>query len=464
MSRLWIQLAAAVLFALAWMQSSRLEPKHEYGVFSIDPPTPFIHYLPDGIVLGRVLVVHGLDVSKETMRITAAGLADGGFEVYVIDLPGHGDSSEKFAVAAAEKAITDVVTYLGTDTIVLGHSLGAGLLLDLSANQHFSTMVLLSPPPMPIPDIHADRVLVATGNIDIPRIRAFVPIVADIGNPKVESWLLRWGGHSTPIYNPEHISRIVDWLGGKGSQSKTAFRLFWILLMFTSGAVLGCALMPASGMEYGPSSLAMTSALIRYVAACGLAAVILKFLNPVSWLHLFATDYLIGFMLLTGVILFAVAPQSLGSRLFAGGYGVLLTAPFAAAYTVVMFGFIASAHLVHFSLSDNRWWRFPCIAAASLPLFLADEFMIRNLQSRVKSMLTALITRNLLLAFLLVGVLILNRENAFLVLLAPVITLFWIALWFATGVVYRNTQSPVASALFAALVQGWVFAALFVTI
>src|SRR5437870_8419725 len=133
------------------------------------------------------------------MQLISAALTDGGFEVYDIDLPGHGDSEAKFQTDLAEQAISKAKAFLGEKTIVLGHSLGAGLLLDLAANEPFSTMVLLSPPPLAIAEIHADRVLIATGKIDIPRIRGFVPIATDIGESKAESWLLPWGAHSAPI-------------------------------------------------------------------------------------------------------------------------------------------------------------------------------------------------------------------------------------------------------------------------
>src|SRR5262249_7622838 len=155
----------------------------------------------------RVLAVHGLDVSKEVLSIICAALADSGLEVYAIDLPGHGDSKAKFKTDLAEQAIRNAKEYLGEKTIVLGHSLGAGLVLDLAATECFSTIVLLSPPPLSISEIHADRVLIATGAIDVPRIRAFVPIVTDIGKPNVESWMLAWGAHSAPIFNPVYVRR-----------------------------------------------------------------------------------------------------------------------------------------------------------------------------------------------------------------------------------------------------------------
>ena len=49
-------------------------------------------------------------------------------------------------------------------------------------------------------------------------------------------------------------------------------------------------------------------------------------------------------------------------------------------------------------------------------------------------------------------------------LLAGMMLMFWITLWFAAEIVSRRIQNPLASALFAALVQGWMFAAWFVTV
>src|SRR5262249_30187074 len=109
-----------------------------------------------------------------------------------------------------------------------------------------------------------------------------------------------------------------------------------------------------------------------------------------------------------------------------------------------------------------RWWRFPAIIAAGLTFFVSDERMIRHLEPPWKCIGIALLTRELLLAFLLAGELILNREAAFLVLLAPLIPLFCTGLWVPAGVVYRSTANLYASGIFSALVQGWAFAAWFI--
>ena len=463
MRRFWLQLAAAAVFLLAWIALFALTPKHESGIFEIEPPTPYTHYMPVDAPRGRVLVVHGLDVTREVMSLISAALVDGGFEVYAIDLPGHGDSKAKFETAQAEEAIRNTVAKLGENTILLGHSLGAGLLLDLAASQRFPTIVLLAPPPLATSEIQADRVLIATGAIDVPRIRNFVPIAEDIGGAHVEAWILPWAGHSAAIFSPVYIRRVVDWLGGDGGKGRTVWRIVAIVAMFVAGVVLGIKLIDQDhpGPSGSPSSAeeggwGLRTTVVVYVAACCGALFILKFFNPVWWLRLFTTDYLVGFILVAGTLLAIFAKRVRPQNLF--------RALGAAAYVIVVLGFIVSSNLVHMSLWADRWWRFPCIAAAGLPLFFADEAVIRPLRPRWKSTIVALTTRGLLLAFLLVGVLILNRENAFLFLIAPLITIFWIALWFASGVVHRSTQNAFAAALFAALVQGWAFAAWFVTI
>ena len=453
--RIWIAGASIALFVLAWVASSSLQPRREIGTLQANPPTPYIHYLPAGSLRGRVLVVHGLDSSKEIMQIMSAALADGGFEVYNIDLPGHSESPVGFEAALAKETIRNVLAQIGPNSFVLGHSLGAGLLLDLAEDQHFSTMVLLSPPPTPISEIQADRVLLITGAYDVGRVRAFAPLLTDIGSPRIEWWSLAWTAHSSALFNPVHVRRIVDWLGGDGARVQTTARLLALVGMLVSGIALGIALLPGSRIE--PQPVPLPATLVRYIVACAVAILILKLIVPLSWLRLFATDYLISFLFLAGL---AAWIQKV--RWPRTNFRSTATAVGAAVFVIVVLGWIAGSRVLNMSLSDGRWWRFPCIAAAGLPLFFVDEMVIRKIHPRWKSIALAILTRVLLWAFLVTGVLLLNRSDAFLVLIAHLIVFFWIALWFGAHVVHRHTQDPFAAALFAALVQGWAFAAWFV--
>jgi hypothetical protein len=95
---------------------------------------------------------------------------------------------------------------------------------------------------------------------------------------------------------------------------------------------------------------------------------------------------------------------------------------------------------------------------------LRDEDTLRRIRSTTGRWVAFLATRAVLWAVVVTGVQLWNREAVFLVLVMHIAILFWIGLWFVTGVVAARTGEPAAAALCGALVQGWAFAAIFVRI
>jgi hypothetical protein len=61
------------------------------------------------------------------------------------------------------------------------------------------------------------------------------------------------------------------------------------------------------------------------------------------------------------------------------------------------------------------------------------------------------------------AILIWSRESAFLLLIVHLLLIFWAVVWIAGALVYRRTRDPLATAVFASILQAWFFAALFVT-
>ena len=200
--RLWLTLFLLSFLILAgW--SSKPSGIRNAGVFAADPPTPYFHYIPQGQRLGQVLVVHGLDANKEMMNLLCLGLSDAGFEVYSIDLPGHGDSKVGFNAVVARKAVNAVLDTLGPETIVIGHSLGGALLLDLASERSYGTVVLLSPAPTPVDKIRAERMLVLTGQFELPRIQVWVPQLEISGTEGVVLQKVPWAGMPDTCFIPE---------------------------------------------------------------------------------------------------------------------------------------------------------------------------------------------------------------------------------------------------------------------
>jgi pimeloyl-ACP methyl ester carboxylesterase len=461
--RLFIGLISAVLFLLGFVRTNALTPAREKGVLQTVPATPYIHYVSGIEPHRRALVVHGLDANKEFMQIFCSGLADAGFEVYAIDLPGHGDSTATFNGLDAAKAVEQSVSLLNPD-IAVGHSMGAALLIDVAHEVSFGALVLISPAPTQVNGLQFDHTLATAERWDIPAVNTFIPQLEGAELRKFE-----WGMHSSALVNPGQIREIVSWLGGDAGRLRTGQRLLWLGIMFAAGIALAIVALPnRSPVSDDTCVFAQPEVLIRFVVAGFISIVVQRFFVVLRWVRLFAMDYMVSFLFVAGLALLASLvlrqqPISLRTK-FGSGPAVFRKAIGAAAYVIIVLGLLTGSHLIHMTLNDGRWWRFIVIVAASFPLFLFDEVALRQACSGWQNAVVGITTRVLLAAWMAIGVLLFNRESAFLALLIGLILLFWIALWFVTALVHRNLRNATATALFAAIVQGWMFAAWFVTV
>jgi pimeloyl-ACP methyl ester carboxylesterase len=461
----------AALFVLGWSRTISLEPVHEKGLLPTNPPTPYIHYISRTEPHRRALVVHGLDSNKEFMQIFSSALADDGVEVYAIDLPGHGDSSAGFNGVLATHVLEQAVSYLKPD-IAVGHSMGASLLIELAHDVKFQNLILISPAPTQVNALKFQHALVTTEGWDFPAVNTFAPQLEGVDLRKFQ-----WGMHSSALVNPAQIREIVIWLGGNPGRLHTVARLAWLGMMFATAIAFAFVLLPSRPpAAVTPRPFSETEILLGFVVAGAIALIVQRFVSVFGWIRLYATDYLITFFFVAGLLLLlfagtfrkfpvgavreAPARQRAALSYDRAGF---LKAIGMAAYVILVLGLLTGSHLIHMTLSHGRWWRFVVISAGSFPLFLFDELAIRDVHPWRNAGI-GIATRALLIAWIATGVLLFNRQSAFLVLLLGLILLFWVALWFLTCLVRRNVQNPAATALFAALVQGWMFAAWFVTV
>jgi len=459
--RLYLALALSAILAVTALQYSRLTQSRQSGVFDVEPATPYLHFSPAGPSHGRILIVHGLGGNKELLNPLGFALAEGGFDVYSIDLPGHGASHTPFTAELAREAIAHVLDRLGAETVVIGHSLGGGLLLDLANDRTFGSMVLFSPAPTPIVEVHANRVLLYVGQFDLPHFRRFSAGLGDVVSGTFEFRDVAWTGHAGAPANPGVIAEVIQWLGGDAHSARTSRRPLLLPVMFLSSIGLGVALLgrparPVIRAATGGPPLHET--ILYYFAAAAVAAVILKFIPVAAWLRLFGTDYLIGFIFVVGSLLCAIHFRE---RLHSIPAVVAIGA---AAYVIAVPGFFVASEFTQTMLSVGRWWRFAGIAALSLPFFAADEILLRPIRPQWKAALTVVVTRAIIGATAIAAGLLWNRDAVFLVLIMHMIVAFWTLLWFAGGLIHRRIQDPFAVALFISVVQAWLFASLFVIV
>ena len=444
-------------------------PAFERGVLPLDPATPYIRFTPDSPPIATAVLVHGLNSNKEIMQTFAMALADAGVETYAIDLPGHGDSSAPFTYMDSLRAIETFLDSLEAssgDPIVIGHSMGGALLTDLAPARGFQTMLLLSPAPIPIADFSTDRLLVVTGALEAPPINRFIPTLIDVATGDTLWWKFSDAAHSTVLFDPGKIGQMVDWVvDSDGSNSEDAARLGtlrrygWLILMALAGIAGAIPFMwrPGKIPAETPSSVSLTHTLLAYITASGAVVLLLRLMNPMAWLGVFRADYLIGFVFVVGLFLWR-------GRRFSITAGGLASGLIGAAYVIGVLVVGVAGHLVHLVPSGIQWLWFPALTVAGLPLFLHDEQTLRPVPLAWKRWSMFLLTRAILWAAVVTGVLLLNTENSFLVLIMHFVVLFWALLWWMTGFIARQTREPGAAALFAAVVHGWALAAVLVRV
>jgi len=386
-------------------------------------------------------------------------LADAGIEVFSIDLPGHGSSSAGFNGMVADDVVAQILTQLGPDTNVLGHSFGGALLLDVAASRHVRKMVLFSPAPTTVDQIRADSILLFQGQLDLSAVRRFTPDLNSILEGRVEFHDLRWTDHTGALTDEQVIRQVAGFLGGNPQDVHTGRRSLLPIVMFLSSFAFGVLLLDMVKVREPVMGFATLSRnkIVWYIGAAALGAALPVVIHVTDWLHLFAADYLLGFLFISGLVL-CLACQRVPVE-----WGRLSVGIAAAAYAIAIPGLLVVSKFMEMSLSEPRVLRFLIMTALALPFFIADEMLLRTIRPYWQSVFGMLLTRALLGAILVTAVLEWGHDSGFLYFMMDSVVYFWIGLWFVGGLIHRRTKDPMSTAVFMSIVQGWIFAALFVT-
>jgi hypothetical protein len=178
---------------------------------------------------------------------------------------------------------------------------------------------------------------------------------------------------------------------------------------------------------------------------------------PAAWktfavFRVFEGDYLSGLLFVLGLALLLIHRKWIAS-LWHFRYGPLLAAAIAAlVLSVLLYGWL-DLTVSEAWITPARWLRFPAIFLAVLPYHTAEELLIGSWRARPGKwrLLLGLGLRAAIWAALLIGVLLLNNGEILLLLMAPYIAIFCLFQRTGMDVVRRSTGSPLAAALFGAI-------------
>jgi pimeloyl-ACP methyl ester carboxylesterase len=477
---LWQSFAGLLLCILGFFLSHR-EPFEGHTVLSTAGgcrmATDF--YEPrSGTPLGYVVLFHGLAANKKVMAFNAQEFAKLDLRVFVPDLPGHGRTPGPFSFDRAESCALAFVQDLAARkailpqrTVFAGHSLGGAIAIRVAAKSPAAGVIAISPAPMRtapgfspemVPFHDAPKLpphsLVLTGQWEPGPIKALAEqLVVSAADPSSKYKMIPATSHVSVMFSSRTFAEIRSWTSELlGTKSYAPFPENMPALGCLVG-ILGLAILTPPFLREMHPAVPPPPARARpsTLAWLGLAlvALLLAGLPPAfSFLHLFAGDYLAGYLFLLGLLVLINRRKSLPP---AGEFfsPASLSAAASALLLVLLFGAWFELTFYETWPSAARWLRFPVLFLSFLPWHLAEEIFLGEPRSSPSAprLAKALALRGMLWAAILVGILLLHSREILLFLLIAYFAAFSVLQRLASDLVRFRTRSPAAAAIFGAI-------------
>ena len=184
---------------------------------------------------------------------------------------------------------------------------------------------------------------------------------------------------------------------------------------------------------------------------------------PTDFLPVLVGDYLAAHFAVYGLIaaatLFIVsrrAPPGPAARVSLPAFAVSTMA--VALYSIAVFGWCIDRFVTSFVPVGGRYTLIAAMLAGTLPYFLADEWMTRGASAPRGGYA---FTKVCFLVSLAIAVALNFEKLFFLIIIVPVIVLFFIIYGLFSAWAYRRTNSPLVGACANALAFAWAIAVTF---
>lgn len=506
---LWILATLGSGLFIAAMFGLRDDPAVARYEFVADDAfhTPILALQPHGWENGpSAILVHGYSGSKEMMQAIARSLAQSRIAVYCPDLPGSGDSPEKYRREEMLGALSGFFKFLLAKGYIqpgkvalVGHSMGGGLVTQLAMNTDGirATVVISSAPPL-LQTMRPANFLALVGDRDLPGLRDSVSrmmleaTAGAVSRSGQESGDVAGGtarrllvvddaNHLTILYNLQTIREIQEWLGrtfGLRSLPQPSQRMMWVgvsylgvfFLFIPLASLMGAVKQPRMALSFDQHA-GWRNQLMCLVAGL-LALLFLRYWSPLGFVRLEAGSYLASFFMLTGLIRIVL------TRLTQTPDPALdLDDPLPS----VLFGVVSFLFLyITFGAATHRNWlymlegssRLPWFAVAALgisPFFIDDEKAARSVQEDNSPMVSYFYSmggKACILACLLLPIVSpFFRAPRFLLTMSfPFLVVFFAVFQLFSVILYHYTRRVLATAVFNTLIFGWLLTAPFVQV
>jgi hypothetical protein len=485
----WIVLVVALL--LAGLSVARLEGLRaglETGPLPGTGTTPATYWMRPGAGDAPVVVIaHGFAGSRQLMEGFALTLARAGYIAVTFDFEGHGRnpvpmSGDVTSVAGTTQLlmdetgrVTDAALSLpgaSGEVALVGHSMASDIVVRQAiADDRVGAVVAVSMFSEAVSATQPARLLVVTGEWEgrladeaLRALRLVDPagtLGTTVTAPGVErrAVLAPSVEHVGVLFAPTTLRETQDWLDatfGRDTETAVAARGPWVALLLVSVVALGWPLAGWLGRwraEVPPPRIP-AAPFWTAVLAAAVATPLVLWPFDTAFLPVLVADYLalhfavygvlaLGVLFLTGGLQVEAVPRVLAA---------LAMAVPVAVFGILVFGTALDRYVASFWPTPERLGIVLAIACGAVPFFLADAVLTEGGRGGVLRVLAA---RGASLGSL-AGAVALDFEGLFfLVIILPVIVLFFLLFGTVGGWIGRASWRPGAAGIGLGLFLAW---------
>ncbi len=455
-----------------------------------------VHSLAETPLGPPVVIAHGFAGSRQIMQSFAITLAHNGYTAVSFDFQGHGRNPTPLGgdvtdeSGATERLLADMATVARhardlTDQqriAILGHSMASDIVVRYATRDpEVAATVTVSMFSPALTAEHPRNLLVVVGALESERLKAEGLRAVELAHPETDPVPARTYGafadgsarrvafapgveHVGVLFSAATLDETVTWLDRVFEREGTgalAVRGPWIALLVLAVGLLAWPMARVLPRVSDPP-LGATLAWRPFLMVVAIPAVLTPLVlwkAPTDFLAMLVGDYLVAHFALFGAIQI-VCLRFLGHRFKTASPSgpLVLACALSVAYGVGAVALVLDRYFTAFVPTGDRLLLAALMAVAMFTYFAADEWAARGGR---RDWARLLVSRAVFLISLLAAVALNLQDLFFLIILIPMILVFFVLYGALASAANRRTGHPMVGACVSAAALAWAVASVF---
>ena len=428
-----------------------------------------------------VVIAHGFAGSRQLMEAYALTLAQAGYVAVSFDFEGHGrnptpmtgdvthvDGTTQILRREVARVIDAALALPSVDgrVAVLGHSMASDIIVrEAVQNQRVAATVTISMFSEAVTKSEPRNLLMISGEWES-FLRENAVRMAQLTNPSAKegetvgdpsttsrrrTFVAPHVEHVGVLYSPQAMREARDWLDevfGRSSKSQIAATGGWIAILLAGILLLAWPMAALLPRMDGPATILPRRIFLLASLVPAILTPPLLTLVDTRFLPILVADYLAVHLFVFGMISLGILTWD-GIKLKPVAW---MSAATFAAYGIFVFGFALDRYVASFMPNAARMQVIAVIAVGALPYMIADALTADGGRAPYWRIF---LSRGAFLASLGAAVLFDFERLFFLLIIIPVVLLFFVIFGTMGGFVARRTMSPIAAGIGLGLILAW---------